>query len=60
MAYLLLAGGWVPGMEPQADQLLGLPIARKHPFVVFTEKGTRVTGATYYPAYQPFWFNRPG
>ena len=60
MAYLLLAGGWVPGMEPQADQLLGLPIDRKGPFAVFTEEGTHVTGAAYYPAYKPLWFNKSG
>ena len=58
VAYLLLVGGWVPGMEPQANQLLGLPINRKSPFVVFKERGTRVTSATYYPVYQPFWYSR--
>jgi hypothetical protein len=60
VAYLLLAGGWTPGMEPQADQLLGMPIDRTSPFVVFDERGTSVTGTSYYPVYQPFWFTKTG
>ena len=60
VAYLLLAGGWVPGMEPQADQLLGLPIDRMGPFAVFTEHGTHVTRAAYYQVYPPNWFNKSG
>ncbi len=56
LAYLLLASGWTPGMEPQTDQLLGLPIDKNSPFVVFTEHGAHVTGATYYSTYLPFWY----
>ncbi len=59
-AYLLLTGGWTPGMEPSINQLLGLPIRRTSPFVVFTEHGTKVTGARYYPEYQPFWYSKTG
>jgi hypothetical protein len=56
VAYLLLTRGWTPGLEPSVNQLLGLPIKPKAPFVVFTEKGTVVTGARYYPHYKPFWW----
>ncbi len=56
VAYLLLASGWTPGLEPQTDQLLGLPIDNKSPFVAFTEQGARITHSTYYPTYQPYWF----
>jgi hypothetical protein len=58
VAYLLLAGGWVPGMEPAVNQLLGLPIHPRSPFVVLKEQGIHYTGATYYPVYQPFWYAR--
>jgi hypothetical protein len=60
VAYLLLTDGYVPGMQPSINQLLGLPIHPKSPFVVFTEKGTRVTGSKYYPVYQPYWFVKSG
>jgi hypothetical protein len=53
LAYRLLTDGWVPGMEPPANQLLGLPIHRGSPFVAFTEHGIHLTGATYYPKYRP-------
>jgi hypothetical protein len=56
LAYLLMTKGWVPGMQPSINQLLGLPIHPKSPFVVFTEVGTRLTSARYYPVYQEFWF----
>ena len=55
-AYLLLTDGWVPGMEPQIDQLLGLPIDRHSPFVVFTERGQKLLGAKYLPKYETLWF----
>lgn len=56
VAYLLLVGGWTPGLEPEANQLLGLPVDPKAPFVAFTERGARVTGTTYFPVYKPLWF----
>ncbi len=59
-AYLLLTDGWTPGMEPSINQLLGLPIDRQSPFVVFTEHGTDVSGAKYYRAYQPTWYAKTG
>ena len=55
-AYLLLASGWTPGLEPQTDQLLGLPIDNKRPFVAFTEQGAHITHSTYYAIYQPYWY----
>ena len=58
-AYLLLNDGWVPGMEPQIDQLLGLPIDRHSPFVVFTERGQKLLGAKYLPKYETLWFFNP-
>jgi hypothetical protein len=57
-AYLLLTGGWVPGMGSQVNQLLGMPIDRKSPFVVFIERGTKVIAAQYYPHYQELWFQQ--
>jgi hypothetical protein len=60
VAYLLLTGGWTPGMEPATNQLLGLPIHRTSPFVVFTEHNTSVTGVRHYPVYLPFWFTKTG
>jgi hypothetical protein len=62
LAYLLITKGWVPGMQPSINQLLGLPIHPKSPFVVFTETGTTLTSARYYPVYQEFWFvtKKPG
>ena len=60
VAYLLLTDGWSPGMEPQANQLLGMPIDPKGPFVAVTERGTRITGFKYYPVYQPYWFVKSG
>jgi hypothetical protein len=56
VAYLLLTKGWVAGMQPSINQLLGLPIHPKSPFVVFTENGNTLTSARYYPVYQEFWF----
>jgi hypothetical protein len=47
-------------MEPQANQLLGMPIDPKSPFVAVTEQGTRITGFKYYPVYQPYWFVKSG
>jgi hypothetical protein len=55
-AYLLITGGWIPGMEPPINQLLGLPIHPKSPFVVFTERGTELTRVQFYPRYQELWF----
>ena len=55
-AYLLLTRGWTPGMEPQIDQLLGMPIDKDGPFAVFTERGEALVSAQFYPKYQPLWF----
>jgi hypothetical protein len=60
VAYLLLTDGWSPGLEPGANQLLGMPIDPKSPFVAFTEHGDRVTAVKYFPVYQPFWFVKGG
>jgi hypothetical protein len=56
VAYLLLADGWLPGMEVPVDQLLGMPIHPKSPFVVFTEQGSNVTAVHFYQHYQPLWW----
>ena len=57
LAYLLLTRGWTPGMEPPIDELLGMPIEKDSPFVVFTEQGEKkLVGARYYAQYQPLWF----
>ena len=57
-AYLLLTDGWVPGMEPQINQLLGMPIDKNGPFVVFTERGQKLVSARYYHRYPELWFLR--
>jgi len=57
-AYLLLTDGWIPGMEPQINQLLGMPIDKSSPFVIFTERGERLVSAQYFSHYQPLWFLR--
>ena len=56
-AYLLLVGGWLPGMEPSINQLLGLPIHPKSPFVVFNEHGQRLISANFYRHYFWYWFS---
>jgi hypothetical protein len=55
-AYLLLTEGWSPGMEQPINQLLGMPIEKNGPFVVFTEQGERLVSAQYYSHYQVLWF----
>ena len=59
IAYLLRTAGWTPGMAPNANGVLGLPIRRKSPFAVFTERGTQVTGYRIYHHYAPLWFYAP-
>ena len=58
VAYLLLADGWLPGMEPSLDGLLGMPIHPKSPFVVFSEPGSNFTSVQFYKHYQHLWFLR--
>jgi hypothetical protein len=60
VAYSLLTAGWSPGMAPQANQLLGMPIDPKSPFVAFTDEGARITSTEYYPVYQPYWYAKSG
>ncbi|MDQ1360496.1 MAG: hypothetical protein QOJ44_873, partial [Acidimicrobiaceae bacterium] len=45
-------------MEPPINQLLGLPIDRKSPFVVFTERRGNLKSAHFYAHYQVLWFLR--
>ena len=59
LAYLLRTAGWTPGMAPNANGVLGLPIHRNSPFAVFTERGTQVTGYRIYHNYAPLWFYAP-
>ena len=59
-AYLLLTRGWSPGMEEPINQLLGMPIDKNGPFVVFTEQGEKLISAQYYPHYPPLWFVKKG
>ena len=56
VAYLLMTDGWVLGMQPSINQLLGLPLHRNSPFVVFTQRGTKLVSARYYHQYQELWF----
>jgi hypothetical protein len=57
-AYLLLTAGWLPGMQPNIDDLLGMPIQPKSAFVVFTERGDTLTSAHFYPHYFWWWFTQ--
>jgi hypothetical protein len=56
LSYLLLTAGWVPGMEPDVNQLLGLPIHKRSPFVVFNEKGLVLRSSDFYRHYLPYWW----
>jgi arabinofuranan 3-O-arabinosyltransferase len=56
VAYLLLTAGWNPGMASGVNGLLNLPIKPKSPFVVFTERGSRLTGFHIYSHYQPYYW----
>jgi hypothetical protein len=55
VAYLLMTKGYVPGMVPSQNQLLGLPIHQNSPFVVFTEHGIKLSSVQYFHHYQEFW-----
>jgi len=55
LAYLLLTAGWLPGMEAAENQLLGLPIHPRSPFVVFNVKGGVVRSTDFYRHYLPYW-----
>jgi hypothetical protein len=55
LSYLLLTAGWLPGMEPVENQLLGLPIHPRSPFVVFNEKGQVLRSTNFYRHYLPYW-----
>jgi hypothetical protein len=59
LSYLLLAAGWVPGMEPSTNGSLGLPIHQRSPFVVFTERNAQLTVTRFYRHYQSFWWVTP-
>jgi hypothetical protein len=59
LSYLLLTAGWLPGLEPAEDQLLGLPIHPRSPFVVFNEKGVVVSSTDFYKHYLPDWAYLP-
>ena len=58
-AYLLLTDGYRPGVEPQINQLLGMPIVKKSPFVLFYEHGSDLVHARYLPHYVVLWFLDP-
>ena len=58
-AYLLLADGYQPGLEPQINQLLGMPIDRQAPFAIFYEHGSALNHARYLPKYEQLWFLDP-
>ena len=61
LSYLLLAAGWLPGMEAAENQLLDLPIHPRSPFVVFNEKGVVLRSTDFYRHYLPYWsFLAPG
>jgi hypothetical protein len=56
VAYLLLTAGWNPGMTSTVNGILQHPIEPKSPFVVFTERGSHLTGFHVYPHYEPYWW----
>jgi hypothetical protein len=56
VAYLLLTDGWRPGLAPQINQLLQMPVDTKSPLAVFHEQEEEVTRAWYLPTYEPLWF----
>ena len=55
LSYLLITAGWLPGMEAAENQLLGLPIHPRSPFVVFNEKGDVLRSTDFYRHYLPYW-----
>jgi len=55
LSYLLLTAGWLPGMEPAENELLGLPIHPRSPFVVFNEKGVVLRSTDFYRHYLSYW-----
>ncbi len=59
-AYLLLTDGYRPGLEPQINQLLGMPVDRHGPFVIFYEDGPFFVHARYLPRYEQLWYLDPG
>ena len=58
-AYLLLADGYSPGVEPQINQLLGMPIGEQAPFVTSYGHGSALYQARYLPKYGQLWFLDP-
>jgi hypothetical protein len=61
VSYLLLTAGWLPGMEAGENQLLGLPIHPRSPFVVFNEKGEVLRSTDVYTHYEWYYeFLAPG
>jgi hypothetical protein len=61
LSYLLLTAGWLPGMEPAENELLGLPIHPRSPLFVFNEKGPALRSTDFYKQYLPYWaYLHPG
>ncbi len=61
VSYLLLTAGWLPGLDAAENQLLGLPIHPRSPFVVFNEKGAVVRSTDVYTHYVWYYaFMPPG
>jgi hypothetical protein len=60
VSYLLKAAGWVPGMGPQVNGLLGLPIYKSSPFVAFVEHQEVLKGFERYSHYNPDWLYGSG
>jgi hypothetical protein len=60
VSYLLKTAGWVPGMPPEVNGLLGLPISKNSPFVVFDERQEKLTGFERYDRYHPDWIYGSG
>ena len=61
LSYLLLTAGWLPGLEAPENQLLGLPIHPRSPYVVFNEKGAVLRSTDVYTHYEWYYgFLAPG
>jgi hypothetical protein len=58
-AYLLLADGYRPGLEPQINQLLGMPVDTRSPLVILYEQGPVLYHARVLPHYERLWFLDP-